>query len=100
MWPHRSGSLNISRYTYITSPAGQSCGDLGHEKIRNLMPPPAPSLAGSNLSTRPVSTSTEAISVLKWVASMASSIAPPQVDGLRIVVIYFGVGRLGMEVNI
>jgi len=56
---------------------------------------PVPPAEGENWSMRPVSTSMEAISVLKCLASIPSSMAPPHVDGFRMVAMYLSLEALG-----
>lgn len=93
---HRCQSGSIIMDTRIHDSASpewrQSTPTSSLQEHANLYPvPPA---EGENWSMRPVSTSMDAISVLKCLASIPSSMAPPHVEGFRMVVIYLSRGVL------
>lgn len=94
LYRSQSGSIvmNAGIHNDASSKPHQSIPTSSLQKHTNLYPvPPA---EGKNWSMRPVSTSTEAISVLKCLASIPSSMAPPHVEGFKIVVMYLSRGAL------
>lgn len=93
---HRSqrGSIIMDTRIHNDAPSKlrQSTPTSSSQEHTNLYPvPPA---EGENWSMRPVSTSMEAISVLKCLANIPSSMAPPHVAGFRMVVMYLSRGAL------